>query len=699
MNNIRLHIPGIPYTITRDEYSHDAYTGKVQRFSPMMCSLGFEVYHYGVETSESGANKDIQLFTKEEWTKLRIESLIFLEPKLTLKEATQKNSDPTMILSHLSNVNTPLTIEFNKRLFHKLKENYRSKQTDIFCCPLAKTYYEAINELDIVKIETGIGYENSYLDYRIFESYSWMSKTLGIENKNPSNYWFVIPNYFNINEFKLSLTPTPLKVGFLGRLVSTKGCHVIVEIAKKFPNIQFVLCGSGDPTPFLKVPNIVYKNPIHGVERSEYLGSCIALLHPTVYLEPFGNSNVEAQLCGTPVISSDCGGMVETIENYKTGLLCHTLADYCCGVQMAIDGVFDRKYIHERAVNMFDMYKIAYRYEYVFKSILDIYKPEKNGWYSPDVHIKTLILNNGIILREPRIYIFLVYYGNFPNYFQLYLDSLSMNIDILTIFLVTDINIEKYNIPSNLIFINLSIQNIRERVTKLIYNTYDIIIQPETLLINNYKLTDIKIMYLELFDDILNKYNVTEKDYVGWGDCDLIYGKLSNFIKFEENYEILGGWHGHFVAIKNTKSFKTLFKKIPNYVDLITNSKHFAIDEIAYREPLKEYLEKNNFKMFYANAYFCDIVPPCYYHKFRPNHNDLLKNFFDVYNPTQNISYLFFDKNNTKLSVKYDDSNEMKEVLYCHLQKRNMELRFEHYENNFYINEDNFSIGIKNIKT
>ena len=74
MSKIRLHLPAIPYTITRDEYSHDAYTGKVKRFSPMMRSRGFEVYHYGVETSESGANKNFDLLTKEEWNKLRIQT-------------------------------------------------------------------------------------------------------------------------------------------------------------------------------------------------------------------------------------------------------------------------------------------------------------------------------------------------------------------------------------------------------------------------------------------------------------------------------------------------------------------------------------------------------------------------------------------------------------------------------------------------
>ena len=112
---IRLHIPGIPYTITRGEYSHDAYTGKVLRFAPMMRSLGFEVYHYGIETSESGATKHFDLMTKDEWTELRIKTWQFVEKSLSYEDAKKKNSDPTQIISQLSNWSSPLTKEFNKR--------------------------------------------------------------------------------------------------------------------------------------------------------------------------------------------------------------------------------------------------------------------------------------------------------------------------------------------------------------------------------------------------------------------------------------------------------------------------------------------------------------------------------------------------------------------------------------------------------
>ena len=70
-DKIRLHLLAIPHTVTRDDFSHCAFTGKVQRFAPMMRSRGFEVYHYGVETSQSGATVDVNLMTLEEWKSLR----------------------------------------------------------------------------------------------------------------------------------------------------------------------------------------------------------------------------------------------------------------------------------------------------------------------------------------------------------------------------------------------------------------------------------------------------------------------------------------------------------------------------------------------------------------------------------------------------------------------------------------------------
>jgi len=389
MNTIRLHMPAIPHTITLDEYSHCAFTGKVKRFAPMMRSCGFEVYHYGVETSESGATKDIQIFTKEEWQQLRIESYKIAEPTLSHEKILAKLEDPKAYIGNLGNVTYPLYKEFNKRLRDELKKNYRSTSTDIVCLPFGPANEDAISGMDYVVIETGIGYPNAYKHFRIYESYAKLHMNMQRDGKTLENYWFVCPNYYDILQWPLSLTPKVDTIGYFGRLEHIKGIAIVEEVALLFPHIRVIICGQGDPTPFLKAPNMVYKTPIHGLERSEYLGSLICLLAPSKWPEPFCGVSAEAQLCGTPVIGHDCGAIVENVEPFKTGLHCHTLADFKYGVQMALDGKFDRQYIRDRAVRLFDMYNIAKRYEHAFKSTLDIYNGQ-NGWYSPTQHIKCL---------------------------------------------------------------------------------------------------------------------------------------------------------------------------------------------------------------------------------------------------------------------------------------------------------------------
>jgi len=165
--------------------------------------------------------------SKKEWTNLRIKTWQFLNPKLTLEEATKKNEDHTNIVSELSNWNSPLTVAFNARFREKLKENHRGNKTDIVCIPLVKTYEKALEGLGYTVVESGIGYEGSKLDYRIFESYAWMSRTLGVEDKQPSNYWFVIPNFFDTSEFKLSLSPVPNASDFLEDLLARRAAELL----------------------------------------------------------------------------------------------------------------------------------------------------------------------------------------------------------------------------------------------------------------------------------------------------------------------------------------------------------------------------------------------------------------------------------------------------------------------------------------
>lgn len=393
-NGFRLHMLALPHTITIDAFSHCAYTGKVQRFGPMMRSRGYEVFHYGIETSEANATRHFDVLKKDEWHALRIKSYMQLHPDVTLTDAVATLESSASFIGDLGNYSTPLYEEFNRRLKTLLQEHYRSTKTDLVCLPFGVSHNKALEGLDVVAVESGIGYNNSTRNWRVFESYAWMHNALAKENKNGQNYWFVVPNYFNTAEWPLSLTPKVNTVGFLGRVYDLKGCREIVEVAKRMPTVRFILCGQGDPSAYLTEPNIFFKAAIHGDARGKYLGSLVACIAPTQFVEPFCGVAVEAQLCGTPVITKDYGAQTETVEQGKTGLRCHTLADYVHGIQMALDGEFDRAYIRDRAVKLYGMYNVAKQYDYVFNCILDVHNGREksdNGWYRTETHIEMLL--------------------------------------------------------------------------------------------------------------------------------------------------------------------------------------------------------------------------------------------------------------------------------------------------------------------
>ena len=366
---MRLHLLGVPHTQTTYEFSHCAFTGKVKRFAPMMQSVGYDVIHYGVEGAHSGATYDVNLLSIDEWTSIRT--------KLFKEIYGDRDAMPSDFIGDLANTGNELYRIFNERLKYQLARNL--DKDDIICLPFGFAHEEAIKDFQNPKVETGIGYPNSYQNFRIFESNAWYHYEIGREGKSGHDYHWVIPNYFKVDDWDFNDTPEGY-IAYFGRLSNIKGVHIVSEIAKARPDLQFKICGQGDPNPYLTAPNIEYVPPIHGRDRSKFLNNAKAVLMPTRYVEPFGGVTVEAELCGTPVLGSSYGSFTETIEHSKTGFQCRTLGDYLAGLEQIENGNISRQYTRDFAVEHFDMYKLAHKYDAVFQQINDI--STDKGWYS-----------------------------------------------------------------------------------------------------------------------------------------------------------------------------------------------------------------------------------------------------------------------------------------------------------------------------
>jgi glycosyltransferase involved in cell wall biosynthesis len=335
----------------------------------MMQSVGYDVIHYGVEGAHSGATYDVNLMSFDEWTGIRT--------KLFKEIYGDRDAMPTDFIGDLANTGNELYQTFNARLKIQLGRNL--DKHDIICLPFGFAHDTAIKDFPNAKVETGIGYPNSYQDFRIFESNAWYHYEIGREGRSGHDYHWVIPNYFKVDDWDFNPTPERY-VAYFGRLSHIKGVNIISEMAQARPDLQFKICGQGDPTPFLTSPNIEYVPPIHGRERSNFLGNAMAVIMPTRYVEPFGGVTVEAELCGTPVLGSSFGSFTETVEHGKTGYQCRTFGDFLAGLEKIENGEISREYVRQFAVERFDMYKLAHKYDGVFRQINDI--STDKGWYS-----------------------------------------------------------------------------------------------------------------------------------------------------------------------------------------------------------------------------------------------------------------------------------------------------------------------------
>lgn len=162
------------------------------------------------------------------------------------------------------------------------------------------------------------------------------------------------------------------------------------------------------------------------------------------------------------------------------------------------------------------------------------------------------------------------YYGKFPPYFPLWLDSCSHN-EMLDFLLVTDIDISAYCIPQNVHILSESFSELKRRFQKL-FNF-------EIALNTHYKLCDFKSVYGLAFQEELKDF-----DFWGYCDIDLIFGNVSKFLTDEilSRYDKIFDF-GHFMLFRNTDAMRNLFRQrganFP-YTEVFQHNEGFAFDEM-----------------------------------------------------------------------------------------------------------------------
>lgn len=349
---MRFHVISLPHTNTTKEFVWCAYTEKVRRFCNMMKSLGHTVYLYAGTQNEAEVDELITCISEED----RLELENRKDKASILFDANSK---------YWKTFNAKATIEIAKRI----------EQKD-FICVIAGNCQKPIADFfsNNMTVEFGIGYTGTFSNYRVFESYAWMHSVYAA-HKDPYTidgrfYDTVIPGYLDPAMFPYQPNKGDYYL-YIGRMINRKGVQIAAETCKEL-GARLILAGSGEDIPEYGE----YIGPVGAEKRAELMGGAIATFVPTLYIEPFGNVNIESQACGTPVITTDWGAFTETVIQGVTGYRCHTLDEFCKAAENAKN--LDIYAIHKYAVDKYSVDTIRYEYDKYFRRLLGLWG---KGWY------------------------------------------------------------------------------------------------------------------------------------------------------------------------------------------------------------------------------------------------------------------------------------------------------------------------------
>lgn len=178
-----------------------------------------------------------------------------------------------------------------------------------------------------------------------------------------------------------------------------------------------------------------------------------------------------------------------------------------------------------------------------------------------------------------KIILLMPYFGNWPEWFPFYLESCRWNTTIDWLFF-TDCQIPE-DAPTNVKFISMSFSE----YIQLVSQRLGINFQPKSF----YKICDLRPAFGIIHQEYLKGF-----DYFGFGDIDVIYGKLRAFYTDEILVHNTLSSHsnrvsGHLFLMKNNEQWINAFRQIPNWQQLMSKPEYVCLDEGNFTKLLLGY--------------------------------------------------------------------------------------------------------------
>lgn len=353
---MRFHVLALSHTRTLKEYSACAFTQKVLNLCKLLHEAGHTVYHYGVKGGDPVCSENIAVVDTATFARVH--------------EAYDWRVDGWLI-----NRENDAYRMFAVNAVTEVRK--RAKPGDFLLCTFGLDHKPIADALpQLIAVETGIGYPHPWARWRVYESYAWLHYHIGKEDRDGSPDWYhvVIPNGYDLAEFPFTSNKGDYHI-FLGRPIAKKGREIAID-ACVAAGIPLYVAGQGDQQV---PPGVTHLGVLDAASRARWVGNAQALWAPTWYLEPFGGVAAEAQLLGTPVISTDFGAFAETIVHGATGFRCRTFEQF----------VWAAKHVHrldpytcrEWAEQRYSLARVGAMYEEYFDMLTRQHR-DPRGWYA-----------------------------------------------------------------------------------------------------------------------------------------------------------------------------------------------------------------------------------------------------------------------------------------------------------------------------
>jgi glycosyltransferase involved in cell wall biosynthesis len=159
----------------------------------------------------------------------------------------------------------------------------------------------------------------------------------------PVERFQVIPNALDTELFipvKANNKKEWLTILFVGRLERAKGVEVlgqaIPQICQEVPAVRFVFVGADRPRPqggshrryleqvlskYIEAGQIEFRGEVSQSELIQVYQQADISVVPSLLYESFSYTCVQAMACGLPVVASCIGGIPETLDQGKCGIL------------------------------------------------------------------------------------------------------------------------------------------------------------------------------------------------------------------------------------------------------------------------------------------------------------------------------------------------------------------------------------------